>query len=59
MSSNTEKTTTPCGCSRRNFLKAGALAAAVPAASAGAFYYSYSKSHPAPLRVAVLGTGDE
>lgn len=59
MSSNTEKTTTPCGCSRRNFLKAGALAAAVPAVSAGAFYYSYSKSHPEPLRVAILGTGDE
>ncbi|MBQ9800822.1 MAG: Gfo/Idh/MocA family oxidoreductase [Thermoguttaceae bacterium] len=47
------------GCSRRNFLKAGALAAAVPAASVGAFYYGYSKTHPRPLRVAILGVGDE
>ncbi|MGI6402496.1 MAG: Gfo/Idh/MocA family protein [Thermoguttaceae bacterium] len=59
MSSKTEKKAASCGCSRRNFLKAGALAAVVPAASAGAFYYGYSKAHPSPLRVAVLGTGDE
>ncbi len=48
-----------CGCSRRNFLKAGALAAAVPAVGVGAFYYGYSKTHGRPLRVAILGTGDE
>ena len=48
-----------CGCSRRNFLKAGALAAAVPAAGVGAFYCGYKKTHGAPLRIAILGTGDE
>ncbi|MDO5554138.1 MAG: Gfo/Idh/MocA family oxidoreductase [Planctomycetia bacterium] len=45
--------------SRRNFLKAGALAAAVPAASLGAFYFGYSQVKGTPVRVAVLGTGDE
>ncbi|MGN1199171.1 MAG: Gfo/Idh/MocA family protein, partial [Thermoguttaceae bacterium] len=59
MSSNTEKKAAPCGCSRRNFLKAGALAAAVPAAGVGAFYCGYKKTHPNPLRIAILGTGDE
>ncbi len=45
--------------SRRNFLKAGALAAAVPAASLGAFYFGYSTVKGSPVRVAILGTGDE
>ena len=61
MTSKIEKTgkDATCGCSRRNFLKAGALAAAVPAAGVGAFYWGYSKTHPSPLRIAVLGVGDE
>ena len=59
MSSNTENKTGVCGCSRRNFLKAGALAAAVPAASVGTFYWCYNNAHAEPLRVAILGTGDE
>ncbi|MGL6227467.1 MAG: Gfo/Idh/MocA family oxidoreductase [Thermoguttaceae bacterium] len=46
-------------CSRRDFLKAGALAAAVPTAGLGAFYFGYSKVEGNPLRVGVLGTGDE
>lgn len=58
MTSKIEKGAT-CGCSRRNFLKAGALAAAVPAAGLGAFYFGYSKTHPEPLRIAILGVGDE
>ncbi|MDR1958422.1 MAG: Gfo/Idh/MocA family oxidoreductase [Planctomycetaceae bacterium] len=44
---------------RRGFLKGGVLAAAVPAAGLGAFYFSYGKSEGNPIRVAILGTGDE
>lgn len=47
------------GFSRRTFLKAGALAATVPVASMGAFYFGYSSVKGSPLRVAILGTGDE
>ncbi len=45
--------------SRRDLLKAGVLAAAVPTAGVGAFYFGYSKVEGNPLRVGVLGTGDE
>ncbi|MBO7678853.1 MAG: Gfo/Idh/MocA family oxidoreductase [Thermoguttaceae bacterium] len=45
--------------SRRNFLLAGALAAGVPAAGLGAFYFGYSRVHGDPVRVAILGVGDE
>ncbi len=45
--------------SRRDMLKGGVLAAAVPAVGAGAFYFGYSKAHGSPVRVGVLGTGDE
>jgi predicted dehydrogenase len=45
--------------SRRDFLKGGVLAAGVPAATLGAFYFGYEKIQGNPLRVAVLGTGDE
>lgn len=44
---------------RREFIKGGVLAAAVPAAGLGAFYFGYRLSEGKPLRVAVLGTGDE
>ena len=47
------------GCSRRNFLLAGALAAGVPAAGLGAFYFGYSRVKGDPVRVAILGVGDE
>ncbi|MDO4550965.1 MAG: Gfo/Idh/MocA family oxidoreductase [Planctomycetia bacterium] len=46
-------------CSRRDFLKASTAAVAVTGASAGAFYFGYGKAHGEPLRVGVLGTGDE
>lgn len=46
------------GLSRRDFLKAGAAALAVPSAAAGAFYFGYSKVAN-PVRVGVIGTGDE
>ena len=45
--------------SRRDVLKAGALAAVVPAAGAGAFYFGYTHAEGNPLRVGVIGTGDE
>ncbi|MCL2305790.1 MAG: Gfo/Idh/MocA family oxidoreductase [Planctomycetaceae bacterium] len=44
---------------RRDLLKAGVLAAAVPAAGVGGFYFGYSKAEGNPLRVGVIGTGDE
>lgn len=46
-------------CSRRDFLKGSLLAASVPAVSLGAFYFGYSKVHGSPVRVGVMGTGDE
>lgn len=46
-------------CSRRDFIKGGVLAAAVPAVGLGAFYFGYSKVHGSPVRVGFMGTGDE
>ncbi|MDR3183573.1 MAG: Gfo/Idh/MocA family oxidoreductase [Planctomycetaceae bacterium] len=51
--------TTACECSRRSFLKGGVLAAAVPAAAAAGFYAGYGLTHGHPVRVGVVGTGDE
>ncbi len=45
--------------SRRGFLAASAAAGAVAGGSVGAFYFGYQKAHGQPLRVGVLGTGDE
>lgn len=45
--------------SRRDFLKTGVTAAAVSGGSLGAFYFGYEASLEKPVRVAVLGTGDE
>ncbi|MDO4573684.1 MAG: Gfo/Idh/MocA family oxidoreductase [Planctomycetia bacterium] len=45
--------------SRREFLVASSAAVATTGLTAGAFYYNYGKVHGDPLRVAVLGTGDE
>ena len=47
------------GQNRREFLKNGALIGAVAGGSLGAFYFGYSVAHGNPLRVGVLGTGDE
>ncbi|MDR3198503.1 MAG: Gfo/Idh/MocA family oxidoreductase [Planctomycetaceae bacterium] len=55
----TETTSSNCDCSRRDFLKGGVLAAAVPAVGAGAFYFGYNATHGHPVRVGVVGTGDE
>ena len=47
------------GCSRRDFLAASVLAAGVPAAGLGAFYFGYSRVSGSPVRVAMIGVGDE
>jgi predicted dehydrogenase len=45
--------------SRREFLMGSLAAGAVSAGSLGAFYFGYDRSLENPLRVGVLGTGDE
>jgi len=45
--------------SRRDFLKQAALAGVVSGGSLGAFYFGYQSTLPKPVRVGVLGTGDE
>ena len=49
----------PCDCSRRSFLKGGLLATAVPAVSLGGFGAAYYFTHNKPVRVGVVGTGDQ
>ncbi len=45
--------------SRRDFIKGGIVAGAVSGGSLGAFYFGYEATLENPVRVAVLGTGDE
>jgi len=45
--------------SRRDFLKGGIAAGVVAGGSLGAFYFGYASSLSDPVRVGVLGTGDE
>ncbi|MGA2621855.1 MAG: Gfo/Idh/MocA family oxidoreductase [Thermoguttaceae bacterium] len=45
--------------SRRDFVKAGATAGAVTVAGLGGFGLGYRKALGAPVRVGVIGTGDE
>ena len=59
MTSKNEGKAPSCECSRRNFLKAGVLSAAVPAVGLGAFCAGYSQTHGRRMRVAVMGVGDE
>jgi len=47
------------GLSRRDFVKGGIAAGVVSGGSLGAFYFGYEASVENPVRVAVLGTGDE
>ncbi len=44
---------------RRDFLKHGVLASAVAGGSLGAFYFGYEAAVADPVRVGVIGTGDE
>ena len=59
MTSKNEGNVPACECSRRNFLKAGALSAVVPAVGVGAFCAGYSSTPPRRARIAVMGVGDE
>jgi len=45
--------------SRRDFLKGGVAAGVVAGGGVGAFYFGYDASLEKPVRVGVLGTGDE
>jgi predicted dehydrogenase len=45
--------------SRRDFLKAGVAATAVAGVGLGGFYFGYDQAIGSPLRVGVIGTGDE
>ena len=49
----------PCDVTRRDFLKGGVAAGVVSVGGLGAFYFGYDKAVGNPLRVGVLGTGDE
>jgi len=44
---------------RREFLKQGAIASGIGVAGLGAFYFGYEMSVASPVRVGVIGTGDE
>ena len=47
------------GVSRRDFIKGTVAAGAVVGGGLGAFYFGYDKAVGSPLRVGVIGTGDE
>lgn len=53
-----ENFTTAVGATRRDFLKAAITAGVVPGMTLGAMYFGYDKVGD-PLRVGVIGTGDE
>jgi len=44
---------------RRDFLKGGIVAGAVVGGRLGAFYFGYSSTLASPVRVGILGTGDQ
>ena len=45
--------------SRRDFLKAGVAASTLAGVGLGGFYFGYNKAIRSPVRVGVIGTGDE
>ena len=47
------------GCTRRGFIKGGLAAGAVATTGLGAFYFGYETALGKPVRVGVIGTGDE
>ncbi|MHB9048250.1 MAG: Gfo/Idh/MocA family protein [Pirellulales bacterium] len=50
---------TVLGETRRDFLKQGIAATLVPGATLGGFYFGYDSAVDRPLRVGIIGTGDE
>jgi len=50
---------TVIGHTRRDFLKQGATAGVVTGAGLGAMYFGYGQTIDNPLRVGIIGTGDE
>jgi predicted dehydrogenase len=52
-------TTIDTGVSRRDFIVGGVAAGAVVGGGLGAFYFGYEKAVGSPLRVGLIGTGDE
>ncbi len=45
-------------CTRRSFLR-GSMAATASGTSLGAYYFGYRASIPSPVRIGVIGTGDQ
>ena len=54
-----QKQTAAAGVNRRGFILGGLAAGVVVGGGLGAFYYGYDKALGDPLRVGVIGTGDE
>jgi len=54
-----QKQTATAGVNRRDFIKGGVAAGVVVGGGLGAFYFGYDKAVGSPLRVGVIGTGDE
>jgi predicted dehydrogenase len=52
-------TGSPGGFSRRDFIKGGIAAGVVAGGSLGAFYFGYDATLKSPLRVGIIGTGDQ
>ncbi len=50
---------TAIGTTRRDFLKGSLLAGGAGVAGAGAMYFNYGRSVDRPVRVGIIGTGDE
>lgn len=54
-----KKQTAAAGVNRRDFILGGVAAGVVVGGGLGAFYFGYDKAIGRPLRVGVIGTGDE
>ena len=59
MKSKASRRTASVGVNRRDFILGTLATGAVVGGGLGAFYYGYEKSLGSPLRVGVIGTGDE
>jgi predicted dehydrogenase len=59
MDAKQQRQTASDGVNRRDFILGGMAAGVVVGGGLGAFYFGYEKSLGKPLRVGVIGTGDE